>query len=410
MSLKMNCVWGLLLGLLLPLRALADAQVKPLTDVVAKPLATAVWSAPPAEALPAPLGQATLGKLRFVEPGPIRQAAAQVVAGRAALVNLRCADSLPAMRKAAEALLDDVPSAVAQPMVRDLFGVLLLCADRIGDVPSAERAATVLSAQSEPLPTDLALIMPRYQHGTPFGPPRAPVRVESDPPGATVIRNTQVLGTAPLWVDGGRPDVDVLYVEQPGMRKVRRPLGSGETLFLSLRPEDRLPLLLDQVASLPLGSDAQAALLKELSASAAVATQLGGKLLIFGPKVKEGAPVAGESLLARVYDLDRRDWLGPVSEVAIGNPAAQADALLALAAGTAAQAQVTSAPATASPAPKAVAAKAPADDKKSSGWKLPFAKTKWYTWVVAGGVAALIGGLLIAERFSSEKITVTATH
>lgn len=410
MSPKMKCAWGLVVGLLIPRLALADAQVKPLTESVAKPLATAVWSAPLAEALPASLSQSIGAKLRFVEPGPIRQAAEQVVAGRAALVNLRCADALPGMRKAAEVLLDDVPSSVVQPIVRDLFGVLLLCADRIGDVPSAERAAAVLSAQIEPLPTDLALILPRYQHGTPFGPPRAPVRVESDPPGATVIRNTQVMGKAPLVIDGGRPDVDVLFVEQPGMRKVRRPLGSGETLFLSLRPEDRLPLLLDQVASLPLGSDAQLALLKELSASAAVATQLGGKLLLFGPKVREGAPVAGESLIGRVFDLDRRDWLGPASEVAIGTPAAQADGLVALAAGAATSAQATNAAApAASPASKAVA-KAPADDKKSSGWKLPFAKTKWYTWVVAGGVAALIGGLLIAERFSSEKITVTATH
>lgn len=408
MSPKTMSVWGLLLSLLIP--QLAVAQVKPLTDVPAKPVATAVWSAPLAEPLPAPLGQSIGSKLRFVEPGPIRQAAEQVMAGRAALVQLRCADALPAMRKAAEALLDGVPSSVAQPIVRDLFGVVLLCADRIGDVPMAERAATVLSSQTEPLPTDLALIMPRYQHGTPFGPPRAPVRVESDPPGATVIRNTQVMGKAPLEIDGGRPDQDVLYVELPGMRKVRRPLGSGETLFLSLRPEDRLPLLLDQVASLPIGSDAQSALLKELAASPAVATQLGGKLLVFGPKVREGAPVAGESLLLRVYDLDRRDWLGPVSEVAIGSPAAQADALLAAAAGAATPAQAaTVAQAPAGPATQAVT-KAPVDDKKSSGWKLPFAKTKWYTWVVAGGVAALIGGLLIAERFSSETITVTATH
>ena len=227
-----------------------------------------------------------------------------------------------------------------------------------------------------------------------------------------MIRNAQVLGQTPLVIDGGRVDSDAVYVELAGMRKVRRPLGSGENLFVSLRPEDRLPLLLDQVASQPFGSDAQAALLKELASTPAVAMQLGGRLLVFGPKLREGVPVAGESLLARVYDFERRDWLGPTGEVAIGPPASQADALVAQLAGTAAPAaKLAVAPsAVVAPGAKPATAPAPADKDKSTGSKLPFAKTKWYTWVVAGGVAALIGGLLIAERFSSEKITATATH
>jgi hypothetical protein len=35
-----------------------------------------------------------------------------------------------------------------------------------------------------------------------------------------------------------------------------------------------------------------------------------------------------------------------------------------------------------------------------------FGNTKWYTWVVAGGVVALIAGLLIAEKVSPEKVTI----
>jgi hypothetical protein len=46
--------------------------------------------------------------------------------------------------------------------------------------------------------------------------------------------------------------------------------------------------------------------------------------------------------------------------------------------------------------------------KKKSWW--PFSNTKWYTWVVAGGVAALIAGLLIAEKVSPQTETITATH
>jgi hypothetical protein len=400
-------VLGLCLGMFLPSRALAEPAAKPL------PPAPAVWAAALAEPLPPALAQALAGKVRFVEAGPIQKAAEQVVATRAALASLRCSEVMPSLRKAGEALLDEVPVALAQPIARELFGLMLLCADRIGDAPSAERAASFLSYQTEPLPTDLALLLPRYLHATAFGPPRAPVRVESDPSGATVIRNAQVIGKTPLLIDGGRPDLDVVYVELPGMRKVRRPLGAGESLFVSLRPEDRLPLLLDQVASLPVGSETQAAALTELAGSSAAAMQLGGRLLVFGPKLRDGAPVASESLVARVFDLERRTWLTPMAEVAIGPAPAQAETLVALLAGTAPKAAAVAGTPAGTAAAAAVtkpAAAAPSEKDKSTGSKLPFAKTKWYTWVVAGGVAALIGGLLIAERFSSEKITVTATH
>ncbi len=396
-----------LLGVLLPSLVRADGP--------AKSLPTAAYSAPLAEPLSPSLAEALASKVRLVEPGPIRQAAVLVVEGRAALASLRCSEVVPGLRKVGETLLAEVPLQMALPVARDVFGLLLLCADRIGDVPSAERAARFFATQKDPLPADLALIMPRYQHGALFGPPRAPVKVESDPPGATVMRNDQVIGVTPLTVDGGRPDVDVLTLELPGMRKLRRPLGSGEKLFLSLRPEDRLPLLLDQVVSFPLGGETQTALLKELANSPSLATQVGSRLLLFGPKVREGKPVPGESLVVRVYDLERRDWLGPQAEIPSGTAQTQAVALfaaLSLAptpnAQTAAAAPTGPAASTAGPTAAAPTAKAATD--KPSGSKLPFAKTKWYTWVVAGGVAALIGGLLIAERFSKDKLTVTATH
>ena len=182
-------VLGLCLGMFFPSLALAELAAKPL------PPAPAVWAAALAEPLPPALAQALAGKVRFVEAGPIQKAAEQVVATRAALASLRCSEVMPSLRKAGEALLDEVPS--------------------------------FLSYQTEPLPTDLALLLPRYLHATAFGPPRAPVRVESDPSGATVIRNAQVIGKTPLLIDGGRPDLDVVYVELPGMRKVRRPLGAA---------------------------------------------------------------------------------------------------------------------------------------------------------------------------------------
>ncbi|HNN53728.1 MAG TPA: PEGA domain-containing protein [Pseudomonadota bacterium] len=408
MKARITHLFPLLLGLLWP--SLCQA------DVATKNLPPAVYAAPLGEPLPPSLAESLGPTVRFIEPGPVRQAAAQVVEARAAIASLRCSEVVPRLRTAGDALLGEVPIQNGMAVARDLFGLLLLCADRIGDVPSAERAARFLATQKDPLPADLALILPRYQQSGIFGPPRAPVKVESDPPGATVMRNDQVMGTTPLTIDGGRPDVDFLTLELPGMRKLRRPLGSGENLFLSLRPEDRLPLLFDQVAGLPIGSEQQTAVLKELAGSPTVATQVGTRLLVFGPKLRDGKPVVGESLVARVFDFARKDWLANQTEIPSGNAVSQAAALAAVLStnGPAPSAQTVTAAATPAGVQPVTATNAkgtaPAPAEKSSGSKLPFAKTKWYTWVVAGGVAALIGGLLIAERFSKDKLTVTATH
>jgi hypothetical protein len=35
---------------------------------------------------------------------------------------------------------------------------------------------------------------------------------------------------------------------------------------------------------------------------------------------------------------------------------------------------------------------------------------KWYTWVAAGAVVALVGGLLIAQHVGSDSLNVTAQH
>ena len=166
----------------------------------------------------------------------------------------------------------------------------------------------VLATQKDPLPADLALILPRYQQSGIFGPPRAPVKVEKRSAGSDGdAQRPSDDGTTPLTIEGGRPDVDFLTLELPGMRKLRRPLGSGENLFCP-RPEDRLPLLFDQVAGLPIGSEQQTAVLKELAGSPAVATKSGRACWSLGPKLRDGKPVVGESLVARVFDFARKDY------------------------------------------------------------------------------------------------------
>jgi len=47
----------------------------------------------------------------------------------------------------------------------------------------------------------------------------------------------------------------------------------------------------------------------------------------------------------------------------------------------------------------------PAPPKKKLGiWG------KWYTWVAAGGVVALVVGLLVAQNVGDDKLTVKSSH
>jgi hypothetical protein len=261
-----------------------------------------------------------------------------------------------------------------------------------------------------PMPSDVALVLARYGAAAqvPFGPSRAPVRVETDPPGAVVARNLIPVGVTPVTVAGGNPAHDVLDVELVGMRKLRRPLGSGSELVLALRPEDRPGVLLDRAAQLPLGSDAQAAVLRQLAEAPLSASALPSRrVLMVGPKERAGTPIGEEPLIARIYDLDKKQWSVATSDVAIGPPAAQAGRMFALLTA----ASPPPAPPSLSKTGAAVAAVvASAKPAPTTGSKLPFGKTKWYTWVIAGGVLALLAGILIADKVSTDKVTISATH
>lgn len=372
----------------------------PAAKPAAKPLL--VWSGPAGETLPASIRQA-LGGRAVLPPGGALSAAGQTVAeSRLAFTEMRCSDALPKLAQASEAVLGEVLLPEARPLLSELYGLMLLCADRVGDAGRAQAASSALRAMQASVPSDVALVQARYEVPPRFGPARAPVRVESEPPGAVVLRNLTPVGVTPLEVAGGQPEQDFIDIELPGFRKLHRTLSSGQQIILTLRPEDRPAVLLDRAALFAPGSDGQAAVLRALAETAGAAVMVHRRVLVLGPKQRSGAPAAGEALLARVYDLDRKGWLGALSEVASGPSAAQAQVLLALSDGTAG-AGGAALPAGAVPG-------APAKPAAKSGFKLPFSNTKWYTWVVAGGVAALIAGLLIAERVSPEKVTISVTH
>lgn len=364
-----------------------------------------VWSGSPGEAPPAVLLQ-SLGSDFAVLSGPLTAAARAVQKGRQALFEMRCGESLAPLETAIEQLASDVPIATARPQLGELYGLLLSCADRVNDAARAERATAALRALEVPVPPDLALILQRQpppvegKEAVPlFGPPRAPVLLETDPPGAAVLRNYVYLGATPLTVAGGRPERDRLDIEAKGMRKLRRPLESGTRLVLALRPEERAAILAEAASFYKLGSDEQGEALAALAQARDLPAAATSLLLSVGPKQRSGTAVADEALLVRAYDLKQRKWVGATAEIAAGGAAAQAQALRELLGRTDTGAKAV---------PGAALAKSPPADPKKKSW-LPFAKTKWYNWVIAGGVAALIAGLLISERVTPEKVTITAT-
>jgi hypothetical protein len=390
-----------LLAAILPALLCGDAiaQGKPASPALAPAPTAALFCGEPGEPPPPDLARALAGAQIPILPGGALVFAGQTLgAARKAVLELRCGEALPALEQAEERLLQEAAVEDSKPLLAQIESLLLLCADRLGDGPRALRAADRLLMTAQRPPPDVALVLQRYRPKAVAGPPAPPVRVETDPRGAQVIRNLLKVGQSPTDVPGGNPSTDLLDVEIPGWRKVHRPLGSGETLSLLLRPEDRLPVLVDAACARPPGSDEQAAALSLLGAL----QQTGHappRIVVLAPQQRGGAPVPGERLRARLYDVTQRRWLGALTDVAAGAAAAQAKQIAALTGG---QGVGKAAPAPAQ-------AKAQPEKKTFSFLGISFRKTKWYTWVIAGGVAALIAGLLIAEQVGSDAVTVHAS-
>jgi hypothetical protein len=168
-------------------------------------------------------------------------------------------------------------------------------------------------------------------------------------------------------------------VELPGYRRAHRALGAGETIKLALAREDRLGVLVDAVRE-----KAPDAPPKDV---AAIGRRVGARrvlvLLPDGPK----------KLLARWLDVDKAAWAPEPIRVDSGGAAAM-DKLAAYAAPAPAAAPVVAAAAPAAPEKK----------KRLGPWG------KWYTWVAAGAVVALVAGLLIAQNVGSDSVDITASH
>ena len=181
---------------------------------------------------------------------------------------------------------------------------------------------------------------------------------------------------------GGDPAIDVLDVEAHGFRRAHRELPAGQTVHVALVKEDRLGVLVDAIrAQSPDANPKDVAAVGRRVGAARVLV-----LLPDGPK----------KLLGRWLDVDKAAWAPDSVRVDAGGPAAM-ERLAMYAA--------PKEPAGPPPVAGAVAAAAPEKKKTRLG-----AWGKWYTWVAAGGVVALVVGVLIASKVGSDSLTVTATH
>ena len=151
---------------------------------------------------------------------------------------------------------------------------------------------------------------------------------------------------------------------------------------MALVKEDRLGVLVDAIRG-----QAPDANPKDV---AAVGRRVGAKrvlvLLPDGPK----------KLLGRWLEVDKAAWAPESVRVDAGGGAAMERLAM-----YAAPKEVAGPPLVAG------AVSAPAPEKKKSRLG-PWGK--WYTWVAAGGIVALVVGVLIASKVGDDSLTVSASH
>ena len=319
----------------------------------------------------------------LVEGGPATHVQLLLRRAEASFVKLKYADAARDYEAAEQILLSDVPFDFLRATLGDVERNLLACYDQLARPADAARAAERLSWTAG-TNEDMKRLVEKYWIPRSWEPARPPVTVETEPPRATVYRDLRELGAAPQTMPGGDPSVDVVDVEARGFRRAHRELRAGETMKVALVKEDRLGVLVDAIrAQAPDANPKDVAAVGRRVGAARVLV-----LLPDGPK----------KLLGRWLDVDKAAWAPESVRVDAGGGAAMER--LAMYAAPKEQAGPPLAAA-------AVAGAAQAPEKKKSrlgAWG------KWYTWVAAGAVVALVVGVLVASKVGDDSLTVTAAH
>jgi hypothetical protein len=277
-------------------------------------------------------------------------------------------------------LLEEVPFSVERQRLAEVERGLLASYDQLGKSAQATRAVERLSF----IPSaadDLKPLVDKYLASRAEFAPLPPIEVRSEPAGAKVYRNLSTAVTAPALVLGGDPAIDFIDLELPGYRRTHLALPSGldgGPLAATLVKEDRLGVLVDEIRSkAPDAPPEQVAALGRRVGAARV-------LVLY--------PDGQAKLLGRFLDVSRQQWAAEGVRVDASGPQAM-DRLVAY---------VSPPPELAKPT---VVVVAPSEKKSRLGvWG------KWYTWVAAGAVVALVVGLLVSEHVGDDKLTLSASH
>lgn len=329
-------------------------------------------------------------RAKLIEGGASTRALQAQQRGDQLFVKTRCGDALKEYAEAERIMLEETPFEFAQRHLGPVERNLLVCYDQAGKADDAARAAERLgwTAGSN---EDLKAVIDRHLRSRTYQPAYAPTKVVTDPPGALVYRDLQPLGAGPAEVAGGDPSVDVLDVELAGYRRVHQPLGhGGGELRVQLIKEDRVGEMVDHARVK--GPDAPA------GEVAAIGKRIGAvRILALHPD--------GPKIVAKWLDVASAKWAPATIKVdATGVPAMER-----LAGYVAPRVEGGEPPPSETQPTKSATAvaKVPPPPPAKSKWG---AWGKWYTWVAAGGVLLLVGGLLIAQNVGSDSLTVSVSH
>lgn len=317
----------------------------------------------------------------LVEGGTTSRAALLQSRAEALFVRLKMADAAREYQAAEELLLTDVPISVTQARLGAVERNLLVIFDQQGRAEEAARAAERLGWTAG-ANDDVKALLDKHQRSRAWQPAFAPVHVVSEPPGAQVYRNLSPVGVTPIDVAGGDPKVDAIDIELAGHRRAHEPLGrTGGELRIALVKEDRLGALVDQVR------------VKAPEAPPGEVAAIGKR--VGAPRVLVLLPDGPQKVMARWLDVKAQKWGAAAVRVdSAGQPAMDKLAAYVAPAGGAP-----------GPAPAGVIEKKPTTPTKGK-WG---AWGKWYTWVAAGGVLALVAGLLIAQNVGDDSLKISVT-
>ena len=113
---------------------------------------------------------------------------------------------------------------------------------------------------------------------------------------------------------------------------------------------------------------------------------------------------------ARVLDVGKGQWAKPQVKLPLDNPEMKPGIRLASYAGPDLPAQgapPSTAVGNATAGPVPAAATQAAKPAKEPG---TFLGKKWYTWVIGGVLVAVVVGLVVAQQFGSNDVTVKVSH